>query len=257
MARIGLKHPIAAKITGESPIAYGEAKKLAELMSANININNSGVEPLYGDDEIVETDNGFSDGTVEIGTTDLSDENYAFIGGHALTTDANGDTEVLSFIGDIAPYLGLGFYMVRRRKGVPSYQARIFPKVQFAEPGEESQTKGTEISWQTPTLTATILTIAGVPWVRRKTFKTEAAARDYVESMLGYGGEPDKTALNAKIAEVTAMNPEEFTSVSWGVVAIAMAKAQAISVNTDAGNALIGAALNELTEAVAALVPAA
>lgn len=253
MARIGLKMPIVSKILAESPLTYDTGRVLAEMMEAKVNINNSGVEPLYGNDNITETDSGFSDGTIEFKPTDISDANYTYLLGHTLT-NVTGGTVVDSKITDIAPYVGFGFYMVRKRNGALSYLPRLFPKVQYSEPSEEAKTKGKSIEWQTDTLTGTILTMPGVAWCRRGTFTTEAAAIDWLSAALNYGGAADKTALNAKIAVVVALDPEDYTSASWAACHAKLTAAQAVSADSASGSASIAAALSELTSAQTALV---
>lgn len=253
MARIGLKMPIVSKILAESPLTYDTGRVLAEMMEAKVNINNSGVDPLYGDGNVIETDSGFTDGTVEFKPTDVSDANYAYLLGHTLT-NVTGGTVVDAKIGDIAPYIGFGFYLVRKRNGVLTYLPRLFPKVQFGEPSEESKQKEKSIEWQTDTLTGTILTMPGVAWCRRGTFTTEAAAIDWLSSALNYGGAADKTALNAKIAIVVALDPEDYTSASWAACHAKLTAAQSVSADSASGSASIAAALSELTSAQTALV---
>lgn len=253
MARIGLRMPLVSKILAESPLTYDTARLIAEAMEAKININNSGVEPLFGDDHISETDSGFESGTVDFKSTDTTDAIYAYILGHAIT-NVTGGTVVDSYKTDIAPYVGFGFYMVRKRNGVLSYLPRLLPRVQFGEPSEEAKTKGKSVEWQNDVLSGTILELPGVPWCRRGTFTTEAAAIDWLSAILNYGGPVDKTALNAKIAVVVALDPEDYTSVSWAACSAKLVAAQAVSANSDAGSAAVAAALSELATAQSALV---
>jgi len=173
--------------------------------------------------------------------------------GHTVTA-VTGGTTVECLITDVAPYVGFGFYMVRKRSNALSYMTRMFPKMQFAEPSEEAKTKGKAIEWQTDNLVGTILTMPSVSWMKRGTFATKAAAIDHLAALLNYGGAVDKTALNAKIAIVAALDEELYTSVTWASCYVKLLAAQAVSADSAAGTAAVAAALSELTSAQTALV---
>ena len=51
-------------------------------------------------------------------------------------------------------------------------------------------------------------------------FETEAAARSWLCEKIHINLLTDRTALDSKLAEVEALNPEDYTSASWGSFAI-------------------------------------
>jgi phi13 family phage major tail protein len=72
MAKIGLKHVVAAKATdnGTDAITYSDGMVLAKAVSANVSIETNDVK-LYADDAVAESDNSFSSGTVTAGLDDF------------------------------------------------------------------------------------------------------------------------------------------------------------------------------------------
>ena len=253
MARIGLKRPIVAEITEETSVAtvYGTGQVMAKAISANININNVGTEPLFADDEAAETASGFSDGTIEMNIDDLSDPMYAILCGHSVV-DVGGISEIQAGANDMGPYVGLGFTLVRMKNGVRTYPARIIKKIQFAEPSEEAKTKGKEIEWQTPKMNGTILMPSDGIWKRQATFETEQAAFDWIDGIL-HTGSVDKTGLSAQIAAAEILEPEDYTSESWGALAIQVYLGGIVSANPEASQAKVTAAASAIEDAIEAL----
>lgn len=254
MAIIGLKRPIIAPIESETDSAtvYGAGRVLAKAISANVAINNAGVDPLFADDEASETAAGFSDGTIELGIDDLSDSIAGYILGHQIIS-VGGVDELQASTDDVGPYLGLGFVRVRIKNNVKSYQAKIIKKVQFQEPSEETTTKGKSIEWQTPSLTGTILVPTDKVWKRQVTLDTEEAALSWVEGILNLTT-VSKVALLSEIADVDALTPATYTSASWGVVAVQRYLAGIVASNVEAGQAAVDAATAELIAAQGDLV---
>jgi len=136
---------------------------------------------------------------------------------------------------------------------VKSYQAKIIKKVQFQEPSEETTTKGKSIEWQTPTLTGTILVPADKVWKRQATLDTEEAALSWVEGILNLTA-VSKDALLSEIGDVDALTPEDYTSASWGALAVQRYLAGIVASNVEAGQAAVDAAEAALIAAQADLV---
>lgn len=254
MAIIGLKRPVIAEIDSEttSGTTYKNGQILAKALSANISINNDDAEPLWADDEASETSAGFTDGTIEIGIDDLSDEKAATVLGHTIE-NIGGVDELVASTEDQPPYLGIGFVRIRMKNNVKSYAARILKKVKFQEPSEETTTKGKSIEWQTPTLTGNILVPADKKWKRQATFATEADAINWIDGIL-HTTAVSKTALNAKIATISELNEELYTCTTWAGVAVSMYLAGIVSANAEASQAAVDAALASLTAAETALI---
>lgn len=254
MARIGLKRPIVSEITEETNegTTYGTGEVMAKAISANININNIGTEPLYADDEASETASGFADGTIEINIDDLSDPMYSKLCGHA-SVEVGGVSELWAGKNDMGPYVGLGFVMVRMKNGVRTYPARIIKKIQFSEPSEEAKTKGKEIEWQTPNMNGAILMPKDGYWKRQATFETEQDAFDWIDGILHTGSPVSKTALDAQLAAVELLEPEDYTSETWGALSIQVYLGGIVSDNPEASQAKVTSAASAIEDAIAAL----
>lgn len=157
MAQVGLKHIHVAKLdeTG-SVVTYEAPRKIAHAITANITPNFESAV-LYGDDRAVETEDTMADIDVEIGITDLSPEDYAFIMG--ATVDANGG--ITDSIDNVAPYLALGFEvpLSRGRKRMYWYY-----KGKFSIPSSEHTTKQGSTEFQTPTVSGKFLARADGKW---------------------------------------------------------------------------------------------
>ena len=135
---------------------------------------------------------------------------------------------------------------MRIKAGVKTYQAKIIKKIQFAEPSEETTTKGKSIEWQTPTLSGTILVPADKVWKRQATLATEADATNWIDGILNTTA-VSKTALNAKIADINGLMPGDYTSASWGDMAVSLYLAEIVSANPEASQAACDAATADLT----------
>ena len=106
----------------------------------------SAMATLYADDQAVDTANTTSEYELTIGTAILPLEYKAYLLGHAIE---NGQMTVTK--DDVAPYFAVMFES-NKRNGKKRFCK--FYKVQFSEPEETSQTKGDNIQYNTPSLTA-------------------------------------------------------------------------------------------------------
>lgn len=155
MPVIGLKLAVAAKIktyTPGTPIEYEGGKVIAKAIAANVTWNRIN-NPLYADDEISENDNGIIGGQITVGIDDLSDEDAAMLFGLKADAESGTYTETDA----PAPYVGYGYIRVKVKGGVKSYQAMWIYRTQFGMNAENSQTKGQQITWQTPELVGEIM----------------------------------------------------------------------------------------------------
>ena len=146
MARVGLKNLHAAKLLTdtEEGTTYGEIRKLSPALTANVTPNAETAE-LYGDDMLQEVEENLSGIDVEIGMTDLTLEDYAFLLGK--TIDSNGG---ISDGDEVSPYVALGYEMPlsggRGSRMVWMYKGK------FGIPTEESATKQGSVEFQTSTI---------------------------------------------------------------------------------------------------------
>ena len=155
MPVIGLKLAVAAKVktyTPGSAIVYEGGKEIAKAIAANVTWNRID-NPLYANDEISENDNGITGGQITVNIDDLSDEDAAMMLGLVKEGTDNDYTETDA----AAPYVGYGYIRVKSKGGIQSYQAMWLHRVQFGMSNENSQTKGEQITWQTPELVGEIM----------------------------------------------------------------------------------------------------
>ena len=194
MATIGLSKPYYA-IYAEAGgvVSYSDGAVMGKATEANISIETSEDNNLYGDNGLAETDRRFANGTLTLSTTDLSQEVSKAILGlteQAITgIDGVTDTSVKELVyddGQVTPYLGVGFIIKKKVNGAYKWRGVVLPKVMFSVPEDAATTQGESIEWQTPELTGTIMRddSATHMWKREATFTTEAQAEAYIKNRL-------------------------------------------------------------------------
>lgn len=185
MAKIGLKYPVYKGATTEGVIG--------KAIQADISITVNDVK-LYADDGIAESDKSFQSGTITLGIDDLSDTVQTAFLGHAVS-----EGEITAKGTDDSPYVGIGFYGVKKVAGVKKYRAIWLTKVQFAEPSDTNATKGDTLAFATPVLEGTIMLDDNGDWKKEKTFATEAEAIAYLQAKSGV-----KAQCTKPVADVAA-----------------------------------------------------
>ena len=92
----------------------------------------------------------------------------------------------------VTPYLGFGVIIPKKRNGVLSFRAVVFPKIMFNVPEDAATTKGETIEWKTPTIEGTILRSDADkhPWKREVTVPDEATAITYIKQCLNITDSP-------------------------------------------------------------------
>lgn len=195
MATIGLSKPYYA-IYAEAGgvVSYSDGAVMGKATEANISIETTEDNNLYGDNGLAETDRRFANGTLTLSTTDLSQEVSKVILGlteQAITgIDGVTDTSVKELVyddGQVTPYLGVGFIIKKKVNGVYMWRGVVLPKVMFSVPEDAATTQGESIEWQTPELTGTIMRddSATHVWKKEATFTSEAQAEAYIKARLG------------------------------------------------------------------------
>lgn len=195
MATIGLSKPYYGIYSASgTTVSYADGAAMGKATEANIEIDTTEDNNLYGDNAIAETDRSFAGGTLTLSTTDLSQEVSKAILGlkeNAITgIDGVTDTSVKELIYDdeqVTPYLGVGFIIKKKVDGVYRWRAVVLTKVMFSIPADAATTQGESIEWQTPELSATIMRDDSAThiWKREATFTTEVQAEAYIKARLG------------------------------------------------------------------------
>lgn len=195
MATIGLSKPYYA-IYAEAGgvVSYSDGAVMGKATEANISIETTEDNNLYGDNGLAETDRRFANGTLTLSTTDLSQEVSKAILGlteQAITgIDGVTDTSVKELVYDdtqVTPYLGVGFIIKKKVNGAYKWRGVVLPKIMFSVPEDAATTQGESIEWQTPELTGAIMRddSATHAWKKEATFTSEAQAEAYIKARLG------------------------------------------------------------------------
>lgn len=187
-ANTGMRHPVWAPLvshTDGSEPTYGTGRVVQESISATLTYTSDPNAVLYGDDRIVDMDDGITGYTLSFNPTGLKDADRAAILGEEVNTDGSQD------ITDAAhPWGGFGFFRVMRDgdDSANYYEALWCRKVKFRLPSEEARTKEGTIQWRTPTMEGTgagLFVDSGdrVKYIKHKTFTSASAAKAWLDEL--------------------------------------------------------------------------
>lgn len=186
---VGMMYPVWAPLvshTDGSIPTYGNGSVIQEARNATITREYAN-NPLYGDDRIVDDDNGLTGLTMSFESTGLSDADRKLLLGEE-TSGVTGLTG--QFVSDNeTPWGGFGFIRKMRDNGVRKFEAWVTLKIKFQEESMATQTKEGQISWGTPTLNgrAAGLYVDSSDKLRfqlHETFSSIADAKAYLNTML-------------------------------------------------------------------------
>lgn len=199
MAKIGLRYPCYKGTNTQGVIA--------KAIQADINISVNDVK-LYADDVIAETDKSFQSGTITLNIDDLSDTVQVDLLGH---TKAVTD-EITANVNDDAPYVGIGFYGVKKVAGVIKYRAIWLPKVKFSEPSDINKAKGENTEFSTSTIEGMIIPDDSGNWKYEQTFATEALAIAYLQNKSGVKAQCTMPVANVASGTYTSVQTVSLTA---------------------------------------------
>lgn len=186
---VGMMYPVWAPLnshTDGSMPTYGTGRVLQEARNATVTKTYND-NPLYGDDRIVDDDNGLQSLTMTFESTGLSNEDRAMLFGESQAT-VGGLTAYLESDNE-TPWGGFGYIRKMRENGTRKFEAWITLKIKFQEESQATNTKEGTISWGTPTLNgrAAALYIDSSDLMRyrvHQTFDTIAAAKAWINTVL-------------------------------------------------------------------------
>lgn len=183
MASFGAKNPyfntIADEPDGDLPI-YGPTDpiKVGKLVKADVTVSLASGK-LYGDDELAESVDEFSSGSIAMETDDMVDDVAAVVYGCTVE-----DGEVHYKAGDSAPLGGLAYYKVLMRKGVKLFKGYFYPRVKAVLGNDSASTKSDSITFGTNSTTFTVFRCNSDDWRITEEFDTEAEALAWVKAKL-------------------------------------------------------------------------
>ena len=151
MAYIGMRHLVAAPVTSHtdgSAITYGTGFVVGPAVAANLTFDVAD-NPDFGDDIIIDNDNGVNGYNATVESNNISADARAKL----LGWEPVGTTVTHYDVTDAAaPVVGWGFIRVKMFKGVRSYEAFWFHKSQFSPNGINASTKQRQITWNHPNM---------------------------------------------------------------------------------------------------------
>lgn len=192
MARIGFKQAKYNQIdseTGNYKAVTGKVPAFEKIVDEKFAPNFNTAE-LYGNDQLVESDYSFIDGTLDLTICDDNDELLAELLGSTVATDTENG-QISQNVEDNAPYVGYGHIITKVINGVRKYKVEFLPKVKFKAVSSEATTRGSSVEFKTTALSGKVFALeedlnkgkAG-DWEIHKTFDKYTEAEAYLESLL-------------------------------------------------------------------------
>ena len=143
---------------------------------------------FYADDHMIDRDNSITSASLSIEMAKLSDEMLEDVLGYVL------DTSTIHVTGGEAPFVGVGFIYGYKYKGVASYRAYWYHKVQFSQGSRSFNTKQETTAYQTESLEGTAMAVqldntgTDCYFDQSTELTTEAAALAWLKSAAGISG---------------------------------------------------------------------
>ena len=186
---VGMMYPVWAPITthtdGSMP-TYGTGRVIQEARNATVTREYAN-NPLYGDDRIVDDDNGLTGLTMSFESTGLSDaDRKALLGEEDYGTSGISGQWVSD---NETPWGGFGYIRKMRDNGTKKFEAWVTLKIKFQEESQATTTKEGQITWGTPTLNGRgsgleVDSSGKLRYQLHKTFAQISDAKAYLNTML-------------------------------------------------------------------------
>ena len=180
---------VAKYVNTSGVITYTDAQKLGDAMNVTLELKFAEGR-LYAESTLSEYLKLATGGTISIGVKYIPDEVQELIFGAATSSrTVETDTSItgLKFSAkDIADYVGVAFYAPDKIDGVTKYTCVMVRKTLFGPPSMNFQTKGENITFNTPTTTGEFLADDSPAQILLETgiADTEAAAIAWVDEVL-------------------------------------------------------------------------
>lgn len=190
---VGMMYPVWAPLathTDGSMPTYSAGSVIQEARNATVTREYAN-NPLYGDDRIVDDDNGLTGLTMRFESTGLSDADRKVLLGEEDYGTSGVSGQWVS--DNETPWGGFGYIRKMRLNGVKSFEAWWTLKIKFQEETMATATKEGSITWNTPTLNgrAAGLDVDSSGKMRfqlHKTFNAIADAKAWLNSLAGITG---------------------------------------------------------------------
>ena len=169
-------------------VTYSEGKIIGHAISFQFTPTSTDDNPLYGDDMVVEHDNGGLNGgdlTLNISELPMADKAWLF---GISTSSTSGGGIIYSYNDDMQPItVGYGTVEVMQINDVNKYLGTIFTKCIPKIPSVTANTKGASIEWQTPEIEFTVERDESSKhdWQKQQEFTTLSDAETWIKGVLG------------------------------------------------------------------------
>lgn len=179
MAYYGLSNPYMASLDATNE-TYSNGFRCGKAISTSVTPNMS-TAPLYADNSEAERVDEFVNAAVAVGTDRLPAVAASALFGHTVSGGEETDKD-----GDANAYVGYGFYISKMEDGKKTYKAVVLTKVKFTEGEESYQTKGDQITFQTPALSGSATALSNGVWrYKSPDFNQEINADVWIRNKLG------------------------------------------------------------------------
>lgn len=179
MAYYGLSNPYMASLDASNE-NYSGGFRCGKAISTAVTPNYSSAS-LYADNSEAERVDEFVNANVTVGTDRLPSNAANTLFGHTVTSGEETDNAE-----DANAYVGYGFWVSKMEDGKKTYRGVVLAKVKFTEGEESYQTKGDQITFQTPQLTGSATALSNGDWrYKSPDFPTEINADAWIREKLG------------------------------------------------------------------------
>ena len=187
---VGMVYPVYAPVATYTPgtsITYSTGAVVAEARSATLTWERADGE-FYGDDALLDTDNGIRGYTLDFEPTGVSDTVRKNLLGESLASSEYTITDATP------PDVGFGYIRVMRDDtgGTVStvYEAWWFYKIKFGINSEEARTKERNVEWRTPTMNGKGMGVqlgssATLSFAKHRTYTDFATAQSWLKTLAG------------------------------------------------------------------------
>ena len=199
MAGIGLYGVFFKKCVKEEGVTTGYEGTLTMMgkaVNASFEPNTPDENPLYANNGVAENDSSSGSGgtltmTLDRMTLDVASTLYGTtvqevsvqVGGETV----NG-TEIAYKGSEQSVPVGVAYIKLHQEDGIRNHEVVFYREATFTRPGDEAETMGESIEWQTPEVEGIVAGLQGTgdePWFRQSRWPTQAAAIAYVYSLFG------------------------------------------------------------------------
>ena len=149
MAKKGIQYVKYSKISEDGK--YTGAKDISTLVTFNGSPNKVEAED-WGDNHLVESNRSVNKINLSMELNDMAGEQYADLCGHEYDQETRMVTVKST---DNAPFVGIGAVGNSERNGKEVYIMKVYPNMQFSEPGDDNSTGKETIEYKHVTIEGT------------------------------------------------------------------------------------------------------